>query len=258
LDVFNGRHAVVTGAGSGIGRSITQRLARDGARVALLGRRAAKLEETCSLMQTEGEASSHLIIPTDIGDQDQVASAAYTVQTEFGGVDMLVNCAGTVSNTPAIDSEFGDWVEPIRVNFLGTVHCCRAFVPLMSEGGRVVNITSIHRDRVEKDGSAYAAAKGALTQYTKALALELADRGILVNAVAPGFVDTPMSIDADGRNELESEWFRSNYVDGHHLPLRRTGNPDEVAGVVAFLVGPDATYICGETITVDGGLTITF
>ena len=99
--------------------------------------------------------------------------------------------------------------------------------------------------------------KAALNQYCRALAVELADRNILVNAVAPGFVDTPMSM-VNGVNELESVWFRKNYIEGHHLPLRRAGRPEEIAGVIWFLAGPDASYLTGQVITVDGGLTITF
>ena len=105
--------------------------------------------------------------------------------------------------------------------------------------------------------SAYAMAKAAINQYSRALALELAPRGILVNAIAPGFIDTPMSV-VNGVNELESDWFRQNYVAGHHLPLKRAGQPEEIAGVALFLAGPDASYITGQVITVDGGLTITF
>ena len=99
-------------------------------------------------------------------------------------------------------------------------------------------------------------AKAAIEQYCRSLAVELADRRILVNAIAPGFIDTPMSCDS-GVNELDSDWFRTNYVEGQHLPLRRAGQPDEVAGVALFLAGPDATYITGQVIIVDGGLTIT-
>ena len=133
----------------------------------------------------------------------------------------------------------------------------RAALPLMHDGGRVIHITSIHAERAENKASAYAMAKAAINAYCRGLALELAPQKILVNAIAPGFIDTPMSV-VDGVNELESDWFRQNYVEGHHLPLRRAGQPEEVAGVAFFLAGPDASYITGQVITVDGGLTITF
>lgn len=93
--------------------------------------------------------------------------------------------------------------------------------------------------------------------FCRSLALELARDGIPVNTIAPGFINTPMSV-VNGVNELESDWFKANYVTGHHLPLRRPGEPEEIAGVAAFLAGPDATYLTGQVITVDGGLTITF
>jgi 3-oxoacyl-[acyl-carrier protein] reductase len=142
--------------------------------------------------------------------------------------------------------------------FEGGVRMTRLVVPLMPDGGRIIHVTSIHGERAEIGATAYAMAKAALNQYCRGLAVELAARNILVNAIAPGFVRTEMSIRPDGVDELETDWFRTNYVAGHHLPLRRAGEPEEIAGVAAFLAGPDSSYMTGQVLTVDGGLTITF
>lgn len=257
MNLLAGKGAVVTGAGTGIGRAIAVRFAVEGASVALLGRRREKLDETLALLKPDQHAE-HLAIPTDVSDEGQVGRARKLVEAAWGHVDVLVSNAGVVQPSDPITAPLEDWMIPINVILMGAVHCCRAFVPIMPDGGRIVNVTSIHRERVERGASSYATAKGALSQYTKSLALELASRNIMVNTVAPGFIDTPMSTGPDGVSELETERFRRNYVEGHHLPLKRAGRPEEVAGVVAFLAGPDATYLTGETITVDGGLTITF
>jgi NAD(P)-dependent dehydrogenase (short-subunit alcohol dehydrogenase family) len=139
----------------------------------------------------------------------------------------------------------------------GCVMISRLAEQFMYKGGRMIHVSSIHASRAEHGSSSYAMAKSAINQYCRSMAVELASKNILVNAIAPGFVDTPMSI-VDGVNELEGEWFKNNYIDSHHLPLRRAASPDEIAGVAFFLAGKDASYITGQVITVDGGLTITF
>jgi 3-oxoacyl-[acyl-carrier protein] reductase len=179
------------------------------------------------------------------------------VRAEWGSVDVLVNAAGIYLGAEAVASPLEEWRKPFDIMVDGAVLMTRVAVELMHDGGRVIHVTSIHGERVENQASAYAMAKAAINSYCRGLALELAPRNILVNAIAPGFIDTPMSV-VNGVNELESEWFRQNYVVGHHLPLRRAGQPEEVAGVAYFLSGPDASYITGQVIAVDGGLTITF
>jgi 3-oxoacyl-[acyl-carrier protein] reductase len=199
-----------------------------------------------------------LICAGDYADPAVVAAVEQEVKTHWGKVDVLVNCAGVFQGAPCIDSLIDQWQKPFDIMFDGGVRFTRMVVPLMPQGGRVIHITSIHGERAEANAGAYAMAKAALNQFCRVLAVELASRGILVNAIAPGFIDTEMSVRPDGVNELATDWFRQNYVEGHHLPLKRAGRPEEIAGVAAFLAGPDATYITGQVITVDGGLTITF
>jgi 3-oxoacyl-[acyl-carrier protein] reductase len=201
---------------------------------------------------------NHLLCPGDYSDPNVVQATEQTLRKHWGEVDVLVNCAGMFQGAEAIESPLEEWRKPFDTMFGGGVRMTRMVVPLMAAGGRVIHITSIHGERAEAKASAYAMAKAALNQFCRGLAVELAPRAILVNAIAPGFIDTEMSIRADGVNELETEWFRAHYVDGHHLPLRRAGRPEEIAGVAAFLAGPDSTYITGQVITADGGLTITF
>jgi len=248
------RKAVLTGASSGIGRATALRFAADGFDVCVNARREARLRELASSFPK----GDHLVCPGDYSQAAVIERTGKLLRESWGRVDVLVNCAGVFQGAAAIDSPPGHWRKPFDVMFEGGVQITRMVVPLMPAGGRIIHVTSIHGERAEANASAYAMAKAALNQFCRSLAVELAPRGILVNAIAPGFIDTEMSIRPDGVNELETEWFRTHYVQGHHLPLRRAGRPEEVAGVAAFLAGPDATYITGQIITVDGGLTITF
>jgi len=248
------RKIIVTGASSGIGRATAVRFAADGCDVCVNARREARLHELVKSFPP----GDHLICPGSYDDAAVVGAMERKLRERWGRVDVLVNCAGVGLPADAIESPLEEWRKPFDIMFHGAVRMTRLAVPLMPDGGRIIHITSIHGERAESGSSAYAMAKAALNQFCRNLALELAPRGILVNAIAPGFIDTEMSVGPDGVNELETERFRANYVRGHHLPLKRAGRPEEIAGVAAFLAGPDATYLTGQIITVDGGLTITF
>lgn len=247
------KKALISGASSGIGKATAIRFAQEGYDVCLTARR----EKELLAVRDSLPAGHHLVCPGDYSDPATAERIGEAIRQHWGRLDVLVNCAGIYLTGDPIASPLDEWRRPFDVMINGAIYLTRMAVPLMTEGGRIIHITSIHGERVERGGSAYAMAKAALNQYCRALALELADRGILVNAIAPGFVDTPMSV-VNGVNELETEWFLQNYVRGHHLPLRRAGQPEEIAGVAWFLAGPDASYITGQVITVDGGLTITF
>ncbi len=252
---MNGRRrAVITGASSGIGRATALRFAADGYDVCVNARRVERLQALVNRLPPR----QHRVCAGDYSDPDVIESMKQVILRDWGQVDVLVNCAGVFHGADAIDAPVEEWRKSFDTMCWGGIYITRMAVPLMRAGGRIIHITSIHGERAEAQASAYAMAKAALNQFCRVLAVELAPRNILVNAIAPGFIDTEMSIRPDGVNELETDWFRANYVQGHHLPLRRPGQPEEVAGVAAFLAGPDATYITGQVITVDGGLTITF
>ena len=247
------KKVLVSGASSGIGKATAQRFAAEGWDVCLTARR----EHLLRAIAAELPAGNHLVCPGDYSEPQTAEAIQEAIRQQWGKVDVLVNCAGLYEVVPAIDTPMEKWRRQLDILINGAVYLTRATVPLMPPGGRVIHITSIHGERAEFGLSSYAMAKAAINQYCRVLAVELAPKGILVNAIAPGFVDTPMSI-VNGVNELESEWFKKNYVEGHHLPLKRAGRPEEIAGVAWFLAGPDATYITGQVITVDGGLTVTF
>jgi len=248
------RRAVVTGASSGIGRATAVRFASNGWEVCVNARRAERLQELVERFPI----GDHLVCPGDYCEPTTLDAMDKKLREHWGHVDVLVNCAGLFQGANVIESPLDEWRKPFETMFEGGVRITRMVVPLMVGGGRIIHITSVHGERAEPKASAYGMAKAALNQFCRVLAVELAPRGILVNAIAPGFIDTEMSVRSDGVNELRTDWFRANYVEGHHLPLRRAGRPEEIAGVAAFLAGPDATYLTGQVITVDGGLTITF
>ena len=245
---------VVLGGSSGIGKATAERFAKEGWQVCVAGHNLLQCIETVNILDGDG----HFACKADVRNEADLNNLHKMVQEKFGDFDALVNSIGISQKQSALDSNFSEWDNSLQVMLYGSVKACRALVPLIKDGGRIIQITSIHYERVAEGSSAYGMAKAAITQFVRSLALELAPKNILSNAIAPGFVNTPMSVKEDGENELASDWFINDYVKGNHLPLKRAADPNEIAGVAWFLAGPDASYITGSVIIVDGGLTITF
>ncbi|RSN63937.1 MULTISPECIES: SDR family NAD(P)-dependent oxidoreductase [Actinomadura] len=231
-----GRTAVVTGGGSGIGKAVCERLAADGYNVAALDLNPA----TAAF----GQAA-------DVTDRAQVDKALAAVREHFGPVTVLVNAAGLDGFKRFADLSFESWRRVIDVNLNGVFHCVQAVLPDMTEAGwgRIVNISSSSAHSGQQYMAHYVSAKSAVNGLTKALALELGPAGITVNAVPPGFIDTPMLRKAEGRGLL------GGTVEEHiaRTPVRRVGRPEDIAATCAFLVSEEAGYITGQIVGVNGG-----
>lgn len=244
---------LITGAASGIGRASALRFAAEGFDVCLNDLQEEKLR---SVLQ-EMPAGDHIILTGSYSDDKTIRAGEELIRKNWGSLDVLINCAGLFEKTDSIQMDLERWRIIFDTMMAGCVRMTRLAARNMQEGGRIIHISSIHGERAEMYASSYSVAKAAINQYCRAMALELADKNILVNAIAPGFVNTAMSV-VDGQNELDTQWFREQYVNNQHLPLRRAARAEEIAGVAFFLAGKDASYITGQVITVDGGLTITF
>lgn len=250
---MNRPKVLVTGAASGIGKATAIRFANEGYDVCLNDIQQDKLSATLN----ELAPGDHMLFSGSFADKETITSGEKLIEGKWGKLDVLVNCAGLFEKTDPVTMDIDRWRIIFDTMVNGCVLISKLAVKLMQKNGRLIHISSIHGTRAEFSASSYSMAKAAINQFCRSMAVELADRNILVNAIAPGFVDTAMSV-VDGENELEGQWFKQNYIDSHHLPLKRAGRPDEIAGVAFFLAGKDASYITGQVITVDGGLTITF
>ncbi|MBS1667263.1 MAG: SDR family oxidoreductase [Bacteroidetes bacterium] len=247
------KKVLITGAASGIGKAAAIRFAAEGYDVCLNDIQEEKLKS----LSTALPAGKHLILLGSYAEEATIIKGRKLIQEEWGYLDALINCAGMFEKTYPLEMDIERWRKIFDCMVTGCHLMTKLSVSFMRKGGRVVHISSIHSERAEMYASSYSMAKAAINQYCRAMALELAGKNILVNAIAPGFVNTAMSI-MDGKNELETEWFQTNYINNQHLPMRRAAEPAEIAAVAFFLAGKDASYITGQVIVVDGGLTITF
>jgi 3-oxoacyl-(acyl-carrier-protein) reductase len=245
---LKGRIALVTGGSRGIGRAIAIALAEEGADVAInYQRNEALAKEVAQDIERMGRAAE--IYQADVSDPEQVSRMRDAIVKRFERVDILVNNAGINRDKSFVKMDEASWRTVIDVNLHGVFYCTKAFLEgMMARGyGRVVNISSIVGQMGNFGQANYAATKAGLIGLTKTLAKELAGKGITVNAVAPGFIETDMVVllPEDVKKKIVSQ-----------IPLGRFGKPEEVARAVVFLAGPDGGYITGHELSVNGGMYV--
>lgn len=240
--------ALVTGAKQGIGAAIAQEFLAEGAR-AVVG---------IDLQEMESAPRFHPF-QLDISDHDAFAHCVDQAVAQFDSIDILVNNAGISFYNDIFNTSAEEWTRTQQVNIDAAWWAAKLIAPHMQRNGwgRIINLASTQALAVETRVGPYAASKGALLSLTRSLAVELAPFGILANAIAPGCIHTPMSV-VDGVDETETELFRQWYVGQRKIPLARPGLPREVARVAVFLASADCSYITGQTLIADGGMSITF
>jgi 3-oxoacyl-[acyl-carrier protein] reductase len=242
--------ALVTGGSRGIGRAIVQALAREGTRVAFVykGSQQAADELQKEITAAGGVAKA---LQGDVAEPETAKRIVAGVLSDWGRIDILVNNAGVIRDGLFVRMDPENWKAVLSTNLDGTFYFCRAVAEQMAlrqRYGRIINVSSVAADHVNSGQANYAASKGAVNSFTRALAVELGSRSVTVNAVAPGFIETDMSEAV--RNKA------GDFIAKKLVPLRRLGKPEDVAGVVLFLAGPAGAYVTGQVITVDGGLSL--
>jgi 3-oxoacyl-[acyl-carrier protein] reductase len=240
-----GKMALVTGASQGIGRETALALAEAGAKVAVAARNEEKL--AALVQEIAGKGGEALAVKMDVADAEQVKAGFKAVLEKFGKLDILVNNAAITRDGLALRMKLEDWDAVIRTNLTGAHLCTQQALATMmrARGGRIINIASVVAQMGNAGQANYVAAKGGLIGLTKAIAMEIASRNVTVNAVAPGFIETPMT---DVLSEKVKEELKTR------IPLGRMGTGHDVAAAVVFLASDEAGYITGHVLDVNGGM----
>jgi len=247
---LDGKVALITGAASGIGAAIALRFAQEGARIAGMDIQDLADGDWSEALRLTGDGPLHKV---DVRDKGAVASAVAEVEAQMGRIDLLVNSAGVAGGGPVHLIEDAEWDRVMDVNLKGTLHACQAALPgmLARQSGSIVNIASVEGIEGFEGGSAYNASKGAVILLTRNMAIDYGRRGIRVNALCPGFIETPLfrsTLELEAMNEV-----RDKIRDAHQLG--RFGQPMEIANGALFLASEEASFVTGHALAVDGGYT---
>lgn len=258
MGLLPGQICMISGAGQGLGRAVALEMAVEGASVILLERNPDTLQAVAAEITAAGGVAAPYQL--DVTDYDAYGRIVTDVIGKFGRIDTLVSNAAI--NPPArtiLDDTLEDWRRTIAINLESVYMGSKLVAPHMvdRQSGRLISIASIQGFASSGEVGAYNAAKGGIMALTKSMAVELGRYNILVNAVAPGFMATPMSI-INGVDETKTPEFKAWYVERGRIPLRRTGYPEDVSGAVVFLASSYCRYMTGQLLIVDGGLTSTF
>ncbi|MBE2276406.1 MAG: SDR family oxidoreductase [Rhodobacteraceae bacterium] len=246
--MFSGQVCVVTGAAGGIGRATAVAMAKEGARVAILDKNAEGAAETLRLVQ--GAGGDGIALSCDTTDAESVGTAHAAVVARLGDADILVNNAGVGKFVPLAEVSLEEWNRVIAVNVTGYFICAQAFgrAMLARHRGAIVNISSIGAVHPNSEFGSYSVSKAGASMLTKLLAAEWGPYGVRCNAVLPGMVHTPMT----AVNYASEEVLKARSA---VVPMRRIGSPEDIAAAVLYLAGPNAAYVTGAELVVDGGLT---
>lgn len=243
---LTGKVAVVTGGGSGLGQGMALALARAGADIALVGRRAEKLEETAESVRELGRRA--LVAAGDVTQEADVRRIAASVEEELGPIDILLNAAGITVIKPTTELELEEWQRVVDTNMTGTFLCTKVIGARMLERqrGKVINIASLTSHVGFPQRAVYGATKGAVSLFTQSVSVEWAERGVQVNAIAPGFFRTPLNSHLFD----QPSWAQALQ---DRIPMGRPGTADDLAGMAIFLASAASDYVTGQTFYVDGG-----
>jgi len=247
---LTGRVAIVTGGNQGIGLAMAEALALAGAHLIIVNRREEEGKRAAEEIQGKFGVKARAI-STDVSDESSVHRMVQEAKATFGKIDILVNNAGVILRKTIEETEGKDWDWLMDINLKGYFLCCRAVTPLMKAQGRgkIINVSSTSSLIGMRERVAYCASKGGTTQLTRALAIELAKENIQVNAIAPGFIRTPLNEEYFQNNPSHYERFVAN------IPMGRVGRPEELAGITIYLASDASSYTTGQIFVVDGGWT---